>query len=245
MPKNHELSANVKNSNVQTPLFADETAIVLTKESDEVTIRSYFEGILKLSQSIKDFPVNLDEVWMLAYSEKCVAVRALKKNFIEGVDFQPLDQNVKRSNDGKFNGENKITYMLSTSCLEYFIARKVRPVFEVYRQVFHKAVKPQVQDALVKYDRMLTESLKQTEEGLKYIAKLEKQLWEEKARVVIETEKRNAEEHVKNSMMSFLVHTRMYERWQKYDSEKKLKETIKKLQRQKEIEEMRPDGLPF
>lgn len=28
--------------------------------------------------------------------------------------------------------------MLSLPCLEFFIARKVRPVFEVYRQVFHK-----------------------------------------------------------------------------------------------------------
>lgn len=29
-------------------------------------------------------------------------------------------------------------YMLSVPCLEFFIARKVRPVFEVYRKVFHK-----------------------------------------------------------------------------------------------------------
>ena len=92
---------------------------------------------------------------------------------------------------------------------------------------------------------MLTESLKQQEEGLKYIAKLEKQLWEEKARVVIETEKKMNEINIKNSMMSYLIKTRMYERWQKYDSDLKLKETVKKLQRQKEIEEMRPDGLPF
>lgn len=215
--------------------------IILSKESSENELKSYFEAVLKLAQSANEFPINLEDVWMLAYERKDCAVRALKKNFIEGIDFQSLRQNVER----EIGGAVANNYMLSTSCLEYFIARKVRPVFEVYRQVFHKAVKPQVQDALVKYDRMLTESLKQTEEGLKYIAKLEKQLWEEKARVVIETEKRNAEEHVKNSMMSFLVHTRMYERWQKYDSDKKLKETIKKLQRQKEIEEMRPDGLPF
>ena len=30
--------------------------------------------------------------------------------------------------------------MLSVPCLEFFIARKVRPVFEVYRKVFHKVV---------------------------------------------------------------------------------------------------------
>lgn len=33
-----------------------------------------------------------------------------------------------------------MTCMLSIPCLEYFIARKVRPVFEVYRKVFHKVV---------------------------------------------------------------------------------------------------------
>ena len=33
----------------------------------------------------------------------------------------------------------KIDYYLTSSCLEYFIARKVRPVFEVYRIVFHHA----------------------------------------------------------------------------------------------------------
>ena len=35
-------------------------------------------------------------------------------------------------------GRPQNIYMLSVPCLEYLIARKVRPVFEVYRQVFHK-----------------------------------------------------------------------------------------------------------
>lgn len=215
--------------------------IILSKESSNTELKGYFEAVLKLAQSANEFPINLEDVWMLVYSEKGKAVRALKKDFIEGIDYTSFAQNGKR----EIGGTVTHNYMLSTSCLEYFIARKVRPVFEVYRQVFHKAVKPQVQDALVKYDKMLTESLKQQEEGLKYIAKLEKQLWEEKARVVIETEKKMNEINIKNSMMSYLIKTRMYERWQKYDSDLKLKETVKKLQRQKEIEEMRPDGLPF
>lgn len=215
--------------------------IILSKESSENELKGYFEAVLKLAQSANEFPINLEDVWMLVYSEKGKAVRALKKDFIENIDFKVFAQNGENPQGGRPTDN----YLLSTSCLEYFIARKVRPVFEVYRQVFHKAVKPQVQDALVKYDKMLTESLKQQEEGLKYIAKLEKQLWEEKARVVIETEKKMNEINIKNSMMSYLIKTRMYERWQKYDSDLKLKETVKKLQRQKEIEEMRPDGLPF
>lgn len=60
------------------------------------------------------------------------------KLFVENIDFQPLRKDAQRSDNGQFNGCDKITYMLSVPCLEFFIARKVRPVFEVYRQVFHK-----------------------------------------------------------------------------------------------------------
>lgn len=136
MPKNHELSKSVNNSNVQAPLFADETAISLTKESNESTIRKYFEAVLKLSNSINDFPINLDSVWGLAYNNKGDAVRALKKNFIEGIDFIVFSKNAKNPQGGRPT-EN---VCLSIPCLEYFIARKVRPVFEVYRKVFHKVV---------------------------------------------------------------------------------------------------------
>lgn len=136
MPKNHELSKNVKNSNVPAPLFADETATVLTKESSEKQIKAYFEGILKLSNSDNDFPVRLNDVWMLAYTNKGDAVKALKKSFIEGIDYKVFSQNPKNP----LGGRPTEIYYLSIPCLEYFIARKVRPVFEVYRQVFHKVV---------------------------------------------------------------------------------------------------------
>lgn len=111
--------------------------IILTKESSNEEIKSYFLAILELSKADNDFPVNLDDVWPLVYSRKEEAVRALSKNFLENIDYQPLRQNAERSKDGKFSGENKITYHLTLSCMEFFIARKVRPVFEVYRKVFH------------------------------------------------------------------------------------------------------------
>lgn len=103
-----------------------------------------------MSRDSEEFPVNLDDVWPLVYAEKGKAVRALKSNelFVEGIDFillaqngkqdSPLAQNGKRMANGQFNGGDKVTYMLSVPCLEFFIARKVRLVFEVYRQVFHK-----------------------------------------------------------------------------------------------------------
>lgn len=52
-------------------------------------------------------------------------------------------QNGEKSDDTQADGKSAMgrpqnTYMLSVPCLEFFIARRVRPVFEVYRQVFHK-----------------------------------------------------------------------------------------------------------
>ena len=130
----------------------------LTKQSSEAEIKAYFCAVLNLAKSNEEFPVNLDDVWPLVYSRKDKAVRALKEgeSFFEGIDYQPLPQNGERLEEkplaqngkrlasGKFNGENKVTYMLSVPCLEFFIARKVRPVFEVYRQVFHKVAEGKI-----------------------------------------------------------------------------------------------------
>ena len=140
--------------------------IQLTKQSSDSEIKAYFIQVLNLSRSKEEFPVNLDEVWALAYKEKGKAVRALRTNelFVEGIDYQVFTtngqkadgvfaqngkksgvfpQNGEKSDDTKADGKSVMgrpqnTYMLSVSCLEFFIARKVRPVFEVYRQVFHK-----------------------------------------------------------------------------------------------------------
>ncbi|MDR1112920.1 MAG: phage antirepressor KilAC domain-containing protein [Bacteroidales bacterium] len=93
---------------------------------------------MKLKQTNEQFPPNLDEVWPLVYAQKDKAVRALKANFIESVDFQVLTQNGENLEGGR----PVFDYKLSLSCLEYFIARKVRPVFDVYRKVFHMKVEP-------------------------------------------------------------------------------------------------------
>lgn len=132
----------------------------LTKQSSDSEIKAYFIQVLNLSRSKEEFPVNLDEVWPLVYSRRDKAVRALRSGeiFMEGIDYQVSPQNGEKSDTfphfgGKVKDDDKgekskvgfsvmgrpqNTYMLSIPCLEYLIARKVRPVFEVYRQVFHK-----------------------------------------------------------------------------------------------------------
>lgn len=104
--------------------------LILTKESVPSDIERYFRGVLALDQQDKVFSVNLDDVWQLVYSEKSKAVRALKASFIENVDFIVIAQNGEK-------GRPIENYYLTSACLEYFVARKVRPVFEVYRRVFH------------------------------------------------------------------------------------------------------------
>ncbi len=132
----------------------------LTKQSSDSEIKAYFIQVLNLSRSKEEFPVNLDEVWPLVYSRRDKAVRALRSGeiFMEDIDYQVFPQNGEKSDTfshfggkvqddgedekpkGSFSvmGRPQNIYMISIPCLEYLIARKVRPVFEVYRQVFHK-----------------------------------------------------------------------------------------------------------
>lgn len=115
------------------------TKLILSKESGENEIRDYFNSIFELSESDNEFPVNFNEVWLLVYSDKKGAIKELKDKFIEGVDYQTVRQKTPASNLAGFVWS--IEYHLSVPCLEFFIARKVRPVFEIYRQIFHKTIK--------------------------------------------------------------------------------------------------------
>lgn len=135
MLQTNETYLNENNSIIQVA-SSHETGVILSKQSSESEIKRYFNRVLELSNFDNEFPIDLDEVWMLVYSERSKAVRALKMNFIENEDYLPIAQNGERLN-GKFLNGVQTKYKLSLSCMEYFIARKVRPVFEVYRQVFH------------------------------------------------------------------------------------------------------------
>lgn len=68
----------------------------LMKNSVSSDIRLYFEEIVNLQASGNDFPVNLDDVWPLAYS-KDKAVQTLKSSnlFVQDIDFKALPQTVE------------------------------------------------------------------------------------------------------------------------------------------------------
>ena len=99
-------------------------------------------GIVAMNESNEEFPINLDDIWPIAYNRRQEAVRALtdeNSGFMQDLDYQFLRKNAQNY-EGHTPGRPVIEYFLSVSCAEYLIVRKCRPAFEVYRQVFHKVV---------------------------------------------------------------------------------------------------------
>lgn len=130
----------------------------LCKTSGESEIKAYFEAVYKLRESREEFPVNFDDVWMLVYQDKHKAVKELKDKFMQDIDYKAFNQKVECQNGIGYS--KRIDYFLTVPCMEFFIARKVRPVFEVYRQVFHKAVeaipveRPKMRGGEIKLDML-------------------------------------------------------------------------------------------
>ena len=130
--------------------------LVLSKTSSAEELKQYFTAVLELSKSDNQFPINLDDVWPLVYNRRDKAITTLKKNFFEGEDFLVTDnQSLPQTVERVWGGQNKMSYFLSISCLEYFIARKVRSVFEVYRRVFHKVAEHQTHKELTPSELIL------------------------------------------------------------------------------------------
>ena len=144
----------------------------LTKESSQEELRAYFALVLDYAKTQDEFPVDLDDVWPIAYTQKGHAVRDLKESgiFFEGEDYisekgkaifpkfgenLPEDETIfskNGKNKSEYSSEEKVEtrgrkeekYRLSTSCLEYLIARKVHSVFEVYRKCLHATARRDV-----------------------------------------------------------------------------------------------------
>ena len=202
MPKYNGIRVEQNNS---MPLFAPNSAttVSLSLLSTTSEIKRYFMAVLELSKSKEEFPVNLDAVWALAYTTKRNAFVELKKSFIEGVDFYLMQKNKVVNTNNLVNGV-KYDCHLSLPCMEFFIARKVRPVFDVYREVFHKV--NEIAPKIVKSNAADKRKIARLEAE---IEKLEEQLkwtrWSERREI-----------ELKCSCFSFLVKTKQYDKWDEY-----------------------------
>ena len=98
-------------------------------------IKSYFDSLYRfVSEKGEDeFCVDLDDVFHYAYKAKKEAMRALTKSgvFINGYDYIV----VCKAAQGQFSSKTKI--MMTMRCFEFFIVKKNRELFEVYRSIFH------------------------------------------------------------------------------------------------------------
>lgn len=83
MTKRMNMSSNRSIVNCGLTSAHDTCTLSLSSSTEE--IKRYFKAILELSKLDVPYPVNLDYVWMLAYSRKDKAVTALKENFIESI----------------------------------------------------------------------------------------------------------------------------------------------------------------
>ena len=200
MPKYSELSKDVNNSIILTPSSCTTT-----------TIKNYFQYIFTLAKSGEQYPVNLEDVYYLAYSRKDCAIDALKKDevFMQDVDYQVFRQNT----ENLFGGRPKDVYKLSIPCLEFFIARKVRPVFEVYRQVFH-----QVPDVArqVRADNTKVAKLQKENDFLKHQVDVVKNVYRQ-------------EVNLKCSCFAFLTKKGLYMEWDNFRKELAHKEFLRSL----------------
>jgi hypothetical protein len=202
MPKYNEIRVEQNNS---MPLFAPNSAttVSLSLLSTTSEIKRYFMAVLELSKSKEEFPVNLDAVWALAYTTKRNAFVELKKSFIEGVDFYLMQKNKVINTNNLANGVKYDCY-LTLPCIEFFIARKVRPVFDVYREVFHKV------------NEIVPKVAKSSAADKRKIARLEKEIetLEEQLKWARWSERREIE--LKCACFSYLVKTKQYKNWEEY-----------------------------
>ena len=214
--------------------------IILSKESSNNELKCYFEAVLKLSQSDNEFPINIEEVWMLAYPRKDHATRSLKENFIEGIDYKVFLKNGENPKGGRPSND----YYLSVSCLEYFIARKVRPVFEVYRQVFHKAAKgiTYTEEEVKKHLILANEAVKSADKKVK---QLEKDMLKEKAKTIAALEIKEREQDLKNSCFFFLVKKGLYNEWHQFDYELRQERAYNEMMKKYKSLEAKQAELPF
>lgn len=116
------------------------SSIISTSASvNGISLADYFSKIREISKQGEKFPINLDDVFSLVYSRRDKAINELRKNFIEGEDFI-LHQLGKVLNSKELQNGIKIDAFLSVPAMEYFIAKKVKEVFEVYRKIFHNTL---------------------------------------------------------------------------------------------------------
>ncbi len=102
-------------------------------------LRMYFEWVKERFDSGEQYPYDLEELVGVALANKQDAIKALEKDFTQPVDFAQIM--VKRDDKSSVSGYRSVKqYRLTPLAFEFMVARRCKPVFEIYHKVFHAAV---------------------------------------------------------------------------------------------------------
>lgn len=132
----------LNNSNEEFPINLDDIGpIGYTRRDNAIRDlkNGFYEGedyVIKGLSQVPDYQFLL-KIEEQKNTNKHFCSSNLRSKTIEDSSFCSAEMRSKKDGRG---GHNKVTYYLSVSCAEYLIVRKCRPVFEVYRRIFHKVV---------------------------------------------------------------------------------------------------------
>lgn len=192
-----------------------ENDLILTQESSPAKIREYFQFCLYMMRQGADMPVGLSEVWQLAFGTYEEAEEELKKDFIEGIDFD-------------YSPKNK-EYSMTVTCAEGLAFRKKPHLRFIFREVFYQTIYEQTKSIRKSYKSLSKE----------YKALLVKY---EKALAKVETARSRRDEAKKAADKTKKAEEKNTAKLQ--DEIKKLKVEIKLLKKQsKETRKQRDKNL--
>lgn len=120
-----------------------ENDLILTQESSPAKIREYFQFCLYMMRQGADMPVGLSEVWQLAFGTYEEAEEELKKDFIEGIDFD-------------YSPKNK-EYSMTVTCAEGLAFRKKPHLRFIFREVFYQTIYEQTKSIRSSYNKLSRE----------------------------------------------------------------------------------------
>jgi hypothetical protein len=98
-------------------------------------VSPYLAYMFNAEKSADPFPIDFDRVWHFVYPTRTVARSSLvdSEEFCEGKDYR-IDKGVGSRRGPQGAGIEEERIMLSIQCLEFYVARRHRLIFEVYRQ---------------------------------------------------------------------------------------------------------------
>ena len=107
------------------------------QSSTEINLQAYFAQVRERYESGEKFPYDVEELVGVAYANKSDAVKAVLNECLQDFTVKLFT----KDDDTAFGGKRSIKkYFLSPSAFEFLVARRCRPLFEVYHRVFHAAL---------------------------------------------------------------------------------------------------------